>query len=74
MLAFSNDQVEFPYNAMMRKEVARIEGIRREASDLKLLLYQALRRDVMAYTVPCSLILERQHWLCLKQLLPLKGQ
>ena len=32
---------------------------RREASDSKLLLYQALRRNVMAYTVICSLILEK---------------
>ena len=43
----------------MRKEMARIEDIRKEASNLKLLLYQALRRDMMAYTVPCSLILEK---------------
>ena len=59
MLVFFNEQVEVPYNAMMCKEMARIGGIRREASNLKLLLYQALRRDVMAYIVPCSLILEK---------------
>ena len=59
MLAFSNEQVEVPYNATMRKEMARIEEIRREASNLKLLLYQTLRRDIMAYTVPYSLILEK---------------
>ena len=29
MLVFSNEQVEVPYNAMMRKDMARIEGIRR---------------------------------------------
>ena len=43
----------------MPKEMYRIEVIRREASDLKLLLYQALRKDIMAYTAPCSLILEK---------------
>ena len=59
MLAFSNEQVEVHYNSTMCKEMASIEGIRREATDLKLLQYQALRRDTMAYTVPCSLILEK---------------
>ena len=59
MHAFSNEQVEVPYNTTICKEMARIECIRREASDLKLLLYQALRMDIMAYTVPCSLILEK---------------
>ena len=59
MLAFSHEQAEVPYNATIRKEMTRIEGIRREASNLKLLLYQALRRDIMAYTGPCPLILEK---------------
>ena len=56
MLAFSNEQAEVPYNTTICKEMTRIEGIGREASDLKLLLYQALRRDIMAYTGPCPLI------------------
>ena len=59
MLAFSNEQVEVPFNAMMCKEMTRTERIRRQASNLKLLLYQALRRDILAYTVPCSLISEK---------------
>ena len=59
MLAFSNEQAEVPYNTTICKEMTRIEGIGREASDLKLLLYQALRRDIMAYTGPCPLILEK---------------
>ena len=59
MFAFSNEQVEVPCNTMMCKEMTRIECIRRQASNLKLLLYQALRMDIMAYTVPCSLTSEK---------------
>ena len=59
MLAFSNEQVDTPYNATMKKEKARIEGISKDASDLKLLVYQALRNDIMAYSVSCSLTLEK---------------
>ena len=59
MHAFSNEQVEDSYNTSMPKEMTRIEGIRGEASNLKLFLHQALRRDIMAYNAPCSLILER---------------
>ena len=44
MPAFSNEQVKVHCNATMRKEMARIEGIRKEASDLKL--YQALKREI----------------------------
>lgn len=35
------------------------EGVRREASSIKLLIYQAAKRDVIAYLVPCSLTLEK---------------
>ena len=63
MLSFSNEQVEVTYNATMRKEIARLEGIRRDASDLKLLICQALRKDIMGYTVPCSLTLEKSKLL-----------
>ena len=58
MLTFTNEQVEFPYNATMQKGKSRLESIRREACDLKLLIYQAIRYDIMRYTVPCSLALE----------------
>ena len=43
----------------MKNEKSRLEGIRKEASNLLLLLYQFLRRDVMAYITPCSLTLEK---------------
>ena len=58
MITFTNEQVELPCNATMQKEKSRLEGIRREASDLKLFIYQAIRFDIMRYTVPCSLALE----------------
>ena len=58
MLTFTNGQVELPCNATMRKEKSQLEGIRREPCDLKLLIYQAIRYDIMRYTVPCSLALE----------------
>ena len=51
--------MEVPYNATIKKEKSKLEGIRRDASNLVLLIYQAIRRDVMAYTVPCSLTLEK---------------
>ena len=59
MLSFSNEQIELPYNQTMKKEKERLEGVRREASSLKLLIYQAVKRDVIAYLVPCSLTLEK---------------
>ena len=59
MLTFSNEQVDTPCNATMKKEKARIEGIHKNASDLKLLVHQALRNDIMAYSVSCSLTLEK---------------
>ena len=39
MLTFTNEQVELPYSAKMQKEKSRLEGIRREACNLKLLIY-----------------------------------
>ena len=63
MLAFSNEQVEMPYNNTMKKEKARMEGIRKDASSLQLLIYQAVRYDIMAYSVPCSLTLEKSSLL-----------
>ena len=57
-LTFTNEQVELPYNATMQKEKSRPEGIRREACDLKLLIYQAIRCGITRYTVSCSLALE----------------
>ena len=59
MLSFTNEQIELPYNPTMKKEKARLEGIRRESSSIKLLIYQAVKRDVIAYRVPCSLTLEK---------------
>ena len=59
MLSFTNEQIELPYNPTMKKEKARLEGIRRESSSIKLLIYQAVKRDVVAYLVPCSLTLEK---------------
>ena len=59
MLSFSNEQIELPYNQTMKKEKERLEGVRHEASSLKLLIYQAVKRDVIAYLVPCSLTLEK---------------
>ena len=59
MLAFSNEQVDTPCNTTMKKEKARIEGICKNASDLKLLVYQALRNDIMACSLSCSLALEK---------------
>ena len=43
----------------MKKEKARLEGVRREASGIKLLIYQVVKRDVIASLVPCSLTLEK---------------
>lgn len=63
MLAFTNEQTEQPYNATMRKEKSRLEGIQREASNLLLLIYQFVRKDIMAYTVPCSVTLEKVNLL-----------
>ena len=63
MLDFSNGHVETPYNNPMKKKKARIEGIRKNASDLKLLVFQAVRHDIMAYTFPCSLSLEKSSLL-----------
>ena len=57
MLAFSNEPVDTPYNTTMKKEKVRIEGIYKNAGDLKLLVYQALGNDIMAYSVSCSLTL-----------------
>ena len=59
MLAFTNDQIETPYNSTIKSERSHLEGIRKAACNLPLLLYQCLRRDVLAYVVPCSLALEK---------------
>ena len=59
MLAFTNEQIETPYNSTMKSERSRLEGIRKAACNLPLLLYQCLRRDVLAYVVLCSLALEK---------------
>ena len=59
MLAFTNKQIGTPYNDTTKREMSRLEGIRKSACDLPLLLYQCLRRDVLAYVVPCSLTLEK---------------
>ena len=56
MLTFTNEQMKFPYNATMQKEKSRLEGIRREACNLKYLFYPAIPYD-MRYTVSCSLAL-----------------
>ena len=57
MLTFTNEQVESLYNATMQKK-SQLNGIRTEASNLKLLIYQAIRHNVMRYTAPRSLALE----------------
>ena len=43
----------------MKSESSRLEGIRKAACNLPLLLYQCLRRDILACVVPCSLVLEK---------------
>ena len=57
MLVFSNELVEVPHNATMHKEMAGIEE--RQAIWSCCSLNQALTRDISAYNLPCSLILER---------------
>ena len=59
MLAFTNEQIETPYNSTMKSERSCLEGIRKAACNLPLLLYQCLQCDVLAYVVPCSLALEK---------------
>ena len=46
MLSFTNEQIELPYNQTIEKEKTRLEGIRREASSIKFLIYQAAKSDV----------------------------
>lgn len=58
MLSFSNEQIELPYNQTMKKEKERLEGVRCEASSIKLLICQAVKH-VIAYLMPCSLTLEK---------------
>ena len=43
----------------MKSERSHLEGIRKAACNLPLLLYQCLRRDVLAYVIPYSLALEK---------------
>ena len=54
MLAFTNEQIETPYNNTMKSERSHLEGIRKAACNLPLLLYQCL-----VYAFPCSLVLEK---------------
>ena len=42
MLAFTNEQIETPYNSTMKSERSCLEGIRKAACNLPLLLYQCL--------------------------------
>ena len=59
ILEFTNEQIEIPYNSTMKSEKSCLEGIRKAACNLPLLLYQCLRHDVLAYEVPCSLALAK---------------
>ena len=43
MLAFTNEQIGTPYNTTMKSERSRLEGIRKAACNLPLLLYKCLR-------------------------------
>ena len=58
MLTFTNEQLKLLHNATMQKEKSQLEVIRREACNLKVLIYQAICYDIMRYTVPCSLAVE----------------
>ena len=55
----NNEQIEISYNSTMKSERYCLEGIRKAACNLALLLYQYLQCNVLAYVVPCSLALEK---------------
>ena len=58
LLAYLNNQIAYPYNATMKKEVPRRQGILSTCSNLVTLVFQAAKLDILNLIKPTSLILQ----------------
>ena len=58
LVAYLNNQIAYPYNATMKKEVPRLQGILSTCSNLVTLVFQAAKLDILNLIKPTSLILQ----------------
>ena len=63
LLGFLNHQIATPYNKTMKDVKSTLEGHLKAASKLEILIYLAIRQDILAYLSPFSQTLESERLL-----------
>ena len=57
LLGYLNNQIADPYNATMKKDVPRLQGVLSSCSNLVTLVFQAAKSDILNFIKPTSLVL-----------------
>ena len=63
LLGYLNNQIADPYNATMKKEVPRLQGVLSFCSNLVTLVVQAAKLDILNLIKPTSLVLQSTNLL-----------
>ena len=57
LLGYLNNQIADPYNATMKKDAPRLQGVLSSGSNLVTLVFQAAKSDILNLIKPTSLVL-----------------
>ena len=67
-LGFLNQQMDTPHNQTMKREGARLKGMEKKARVTNIILYQALKHDILSLILPCSKV-QQSNGLLMPELL-----
>ena len=57
-LGFLNQQMVAPHNQTMKREGAKLKGMEKKARVTSIILYQALKHNILSLILPCSKVLQ----------------
>ena len=63
LLGYLNNEIADPYNATMKKEVPRLQGVPSSCSNLVTLVFQVAKLDILNLIKPTSLVLQSTNFL-----------